>query len=74
MGLAFHMTVDTAIKFYELCVERKAETEEARIAILLEMQAQLTNIVEFKGTPDEYSAHLAKNFKVADVRRKESEL
>lgn len=37
----FRMNLDTAEEFFKRCIERKADTEEARIVLLKELQAEL---------------------------------
>jgi hypothetical protein len=69
----FVMTVDTAIEFYERCINQKAETEEERQKILLELsqegkmdRAYLTN-----RSKDQVIKDLAREHKVLHIKNKE---
>jgi hypothetical protein len=62
--MAFRLTVDQAEVFYEICHELKADTEEKRVAILIEMSkyGQVEGITETKKTKEEYVKHLSEHF------------
>lgn len=67
---AFFLNIDSAILFYELCAELKADTEEKRIAILNEMaeMGYVDNIVQTPKTKAEYLEHLSKHFNVMEYK------
>lgn len=67
--LAFTLSVDNALMFFEICHELHADTIEERIAIM-EIMAQfgkVNQIVETPKTKEEYIKHLSKHFKCAIV-------
>lgn len=67
--LAFTLTLDQTILFYEICQEINAVTEDQRMAVLNEMAkcGQVKSIVSTPKTKEEYIKHLAKNFKVLKI-------
>jgi len=65
--LAWRMTADTAIKFYELCARFNAVTEHERLMILMGLRDEMISVTETQRTPEKYLADLAKNFKVLNV-------
>jgi len=69
---AFTLTLQNAEMFFELCKELKADTEEQRVAILRAMAelGKVNNIVETKMSKEDYIKHLAKHFKVLQVKEK----
>lgn len=68
--LAFRLTVDNACLFFELCEKFNANTEAERVAILVEMSkfGQVESITETPKTKEEYVKHMAKHFKVLQVK------
>lgn len=66
---SFHMDVDTACEFYRRAAAAKAETEEARTKILIQMveEGLITTVVQTNRTKEEYVSDLAKNFEVLDL-------
>lgn len=73
MTTAFYMTIDTACKFYELCIAQNAQTEEERLKILLSLKDEIKTIVQTNRTKEEFLADLAKNWSVGTVTRKAHE-
>jgi inorganic pyrophosphatase len=67
--LAFHLTAEKALLFFEICGELKADTEEKKVAILEAMAelGQIQNIVQTPKTKEEYIQHLSKHFKVLKI-------
>lgn len=63
MTMAFHMTADQALQFFQLCRELNLTTEEERLALLFEMIAAGFDMTVFetKRTPrqiaEDYSKH-----------------
>lgn len=63
MTLAFHMTSDQALQFFELCNEFNLQTEDERIGLLKEMIAAGFDISVFKTNrspkqiAEDYSKH-----------------
>ncbi len=68
--LAWTLTADNAVLFYELCQELKAETEAQRVQILMEMArlGKVKNLAKTTMTKEDYLKHLSKNFKVAEIK------
>lgn len=62
--LMFEMTLEVAEEFYRRCQERKAETEEARTLILVELaeEGRMKSVIETKRTADQVVKDMAKNF------------
>jgi translation initiation factor 1 (eIF-1/SUI1) len=69
---AFTLTLQNAEMFFELCKELKADTEEERVAILQAMAelGKVKTIVDTKMSKEDYIKHLAKHFKVLQVKEK----
>lgn len=69
--IAWTMTPDTAMMFYERCMERKADTPEERIKILAELAAEgrMQSVVATNKTKDEYIQDKAKHFKILKVEK-----
>jgi hypothetical protein len=69
---AFTLTLQNAELFFELCKELKADTEEKRVAILqaLAELGKVQSIVESHMTKEEYIKHIAKHFKVLQIKEK----
>jgi hypothetical protein len=68
--IVWSMTAETACKFYQLCIDRNAKTEEERTAILLELKDELTSAVYTKRTKEQFIADLARNFSVLKIEQK----
>ncbi len=68
--LAWALTAENAQLFFELCEEMKANTEEKRIRILMEMArlGKVQNLTKTTMTKEKYIEHLSKNFKVAEIK------
>ena len=66
---SFHMDVDTACEFYRRAGEAKADTEEARTKILIQMveEGLIKTVTQTNRTKEQYVADLAKNFEVLDL-------
>lgn len=66
---AFRLTADNALLFFEICHELKADTEEARLAILSAMVqlGKVEQVTETSKTKEEYIKHLSQHFKCAIV-------
>ena len=62
--LAFSLTADNAMLFFEVCQELKADTEEQRVAILKAMVqlGKVKSVVQTPKTKEEYAKHLAEKF------------
>jgi len=71
--IAWTMTVDTAMEFFKRCDERGANTEQERIAILVELaqEGQMQNVVATNKSRDEYIQEKAKHFKVLDASKRD---
>lgn len=69
----FQMTSAIAEEFWKRVIERKAETEKERAAILLEMAEAglLLSVSETNRTKDEYVNDLRKEFEVLDMTKEE---
>lgn len=69
--LAFHLTPQAAVLFFEICEEFNADTEEKRLQIMqaLAEYGLIDNIVQTPQTKEEYMKHLAKNFKVLEIKQ-----
>lgn len=67
--LAFGLTVDNALLFFEICHELHADTVEKRLAIMDVMvkMGKVKQVVETPKTKEEYIRHLSKHFKCAIV-------
>ena len=72
MTTAFYMTVDTACKFYELCIAKNAQTEDERLKILLSLKDEIKTIVQTNRSKEEFLKDLAKNWSVGVVRQKDA--
>ncbi len=68
--IIFTMTYEVAEEFYARCKKRKAETEEERTAILVEMAREglLMGVSQTERTREEYVEDLSKEFNVLDVK------
>ena len=68
--MAFRLTADNALLFFEICHELKADTEEKRLAIIDAMiqLGKVEQVTQTKKTKEEYIQHLSKNFSVLDVK------
>jgi len=73
--VAWTMTTDTAMKFFTRCQEQNAQTEEERIAILLELtqEGQMLGVTVTNKTKDEYIEDKAKHFKILRVKKHETD-
>jgi len=72
--LAFRLTAENALMFFEICRELHADTEEKRLSILNAM-VQLGKVEQVTKTPktkEEYLEHLSKNFKVLNIKSHDS--
>lgn len=67
--IAWTMTSDTAMEFFKRCMERKAETESERAAILEELakEGRMSNVSMSNKTKEEYIKDKAKHFKILKV-------
>lgn len=72
---AFTLTTDQAEMFFELCQELNAVTEQERYEVLQAMAqcGQVTTVVQTPKTKEDYIKHLAKNFKVLQIKEKEND-
>lgn len=71
--IMWEMTLEVAQEFYRRCIERHAETEKEKTAILVELakEGKMNSVMETKRTPDQVAADMAKNFgKVLYVKGK----
>lgn len=70
--LAWTMTPDTAMEFFQRCQERGAKTEVERVKILGELlkEGKMTSVVATNKTKDEYIRDKAKHFNILKVGRK----
>ena len=68
--LSFSMDIETALEFWERVTKRKAETEEARTRILLELMAEgkMNTVIQTNRTKEEYIEDLKKNFNILEVK------
>lgn len=74
MTLAFHMTADQALQFFELCHEFNLQTEDERVGLLKELIAHGFDITVFqtKRTPDQIAQDYAKHGNVLHVKVEDS--
>lgn len=73
--LLFQMDIDTAIEFWERVVKEKANTEEERINILMDLakQNKLKSISQTNRTHDEIVADYKKHYDdVIDIKKDET--
>jgi hypothetical protein len=68
--LAFTLTIENTILFYEICKELNVTTEQEKIQILNAMAkfGKIQNICKTELSKEDYIKHLNKNFKCAIVR------
>lgn len=68
--LAWTMTMDVAMEFFERCQERGAKTEQEKIDILFELtkEGKMSSIVSTRQSKDEYIEEKAKHFKILKVK------
>lgn len=71
--LGFTLSVERLLEFWNLVAERKAETEEERIAILLEMaeEGKIDNVFQTKRTKEQYIKDISREQNVLDLTEKE---
>lgn len=67
--LVWKMSLEVAEKFWTLCKERNAQTEEERIAILIELIPEMQSIQQTDRTKEQFLKDLAKNWKVAQIEQ-----
>jgi hypothetical protein len=72
--LAFRLTVDQAMLFFEVCQEIGADTEEKRLVVMQEMAKAglVEGITDTKMTKDEYVKHLSEKFGNTIVIKKDN--
>ena len=65
------MSSDVAVEFWKRVVERKADTEKERVAILLELteEGKMDAVSETQRTKEEYVEDLKKEFDVWDTTK-----
>lgn len=67
---AFRLTAENAMLFYEVCQELGLHTEEERMLVmdaLIEL-GKVEQVTETNKTKEEYLEHLAKHFKIAELK------
>lgn len=71
--LAWTMTADIAMEFFQRCQDRGAVTEPERVKILMELaeEGKMTNVTATNKTKDEYIKDKAKHFKILKVGKKD---
>lgn len=69
--MAFRLTADKAMLFFELCHELNANTESERLVIMDEMVklGLVEQVTETTKTKEDYIRHMSKHFKCAIVHR-----
>ena len=67
--IVWTMTADTAMEFFQRCTDRKAETEDERMAVLVELmeEGKMTSVVATDKSKEEYIQDKAKHFKILEV-------
>ena len=73
MSMYFKMSVESAIKFYEICKEVKATTEEDKAIVLQEMAREglIDNVVKTDRSKEQIIADMSKRFKTLVIKDKE---
>jgi signal recognition particle GTPase len=66
--IVWRMTADTAMKFYERCVERNAQTEEERVQILKELKDEMLSVSVTKRTTEQLIEDLKQHGDILVVR------
>lgn len=71
--LVFQMTVEVAQEFWERVRDLKAETEEERRSILIDLmkEGKMLGVSETSRTKEQYVKDLSREFKVLDLSPKE---
>lgn len=70
----FQMSVGVAEEFWKRVIERKAETEKERAAILTEManEGLMLSVSETNRSKEEYVKDLGNEFRILDVTKEET--
>lgn len=72
--IAWTMSVDTALEFYKRCIERKAETEQEKVAILTELaqEGRMKSVVATNKTQEEFINDKSRHFKILHIKKDDS--
>lgn len=72
--VAWTMTAGTAMEFFRRCHERKANTEQERVKILIELsqEGQMKSVVATSKTKEEYIKDKSRHFKVLRIKKDET--
>lgn len=70
--VAWEMTSGTALEFFKRCMKQKAETEQARIEILIQLaeEGKIDRATTTNKSKEEYMKDKAKHFRVLSISRK----
>lgn len=70
-NIAWVAYADTWMEFFKRCMDRKAETEEERVKILIELaqEGRMKSVTATNKTKEEYIRDKAKHFRVMRIKK-----